>query len=172
MSAQCDSTRWNFPLLPAGPRNLSHHFGATCSPDSATGGCPPPSLSHISERTPLSNEEAPFPQVLTALFRRVLRKKHAAVNGSKLAFCLSQSRTNTALFSTNYEKFCGSTWGGIWSPHLRQVERRAARSKDMPTLVQPLCTPHGLISGQTVGCSDSKAEHLAETQGFEPWIRL
>ena len=93
MSAQCDSTRWNFPLLPAGPRNLSHHFGATCSPDSATGGCPPPSLSHISERTPLSNEEAPFPQVLTALFRRVLRKKHAVVNGSKLAFCLFQSGT-------------------------------------------------------------------------------
>ena len=86
MSAQCDSTRWNFPLLPAGPRNLSHHFGATCSPDSATGGCPPPSRCHISGRTPLGNKEAPFPQVLAALFGQVLRKKHALVNDPKQVF--------------------------------------------------------------------------------------
>jgi hypothetical protein len=108
VSAQCDSTRWNFPLLPAGPRNLSHHFRASCSPGSTTGGCPPPSRCHISGRTPLSNEEALFPQVLTALFGRVLRKKHAVVNGQKTGFCLSQSGTETVLFSMNYRQFCSS----------------------------------------------------------------
>jgi len=56
--------------------NFSHHL---CNPypGSATGGCPPPSLCHINRTPPPSNEEAPFPQGLKALFERVLRKKHA-----------------------------------------------------------------------------------------------
>ncbi|MGB8016034.1 MAG: hypothetical protein WCF80_09130, partial [Pseudolabrys sp.] len=63
-----------------------------CSPGSTTGGCPPPSRCHISGRTPLSNQEALFPQVLTALFGRVLRKKHALVNGPKTGFLLVPKR--------------------------------------------------------------------------------
>jgi hypothetical protein len=41
-----------------------------------------------------------------------------------------------------------------------------------PPLAGPLWTFRGIISGQSVGCSDSEPENLAETQGFEPWIRL
>ncbi|MFZ0983194.1 MAG: hypothetical protein WAN64_07815, partial [Pseudolabrys sp.] len=38
------------------------------------------------------NEEASFPQVLTALFGQVLRKKHALVNGPKTGFLLVPKR--------------------------------------------------------------------------------
>jgi hypothetical protein len=41
-----------------------------------------------------------------------------------------------------------------------------------PPLAGPLWTFRGIISGQSVGCCDSEPENLAETQGFEPWIRL
>ena len=109
MSAQCDSTIWNFPLLPAGPRNLLHHFGATCSPDSATGGCPPPSRCHINGRSPLSNEEAPFPQVQTALFGQVLRKKHALVNDPKQVFCAVPKRDKYGFIFNGLPLIRGST---------------------------------------------------------------
>ena len=69
------------PLAPRWPEKPFTPGGATCSPSSATGGCPPPSLCHINEWTPLSNEEPAFPQPLRALFGRVLRKKHAGSEG-------------------------------------------------------------------------------------------
>ena len=139
------------PLAPRWPEKPFTPLGASCSPDSATGGCPPPSRCHINGRTPLSNEEAPFPQVLTALFGRVLRKKHAVVIRLKRRFWLSQRETNTALISAFYGQFRGSTLGGVWSPYLRQVEYRAGRSRDMPTPVRALWTANGLISGQSMG---------------------
>src|SRR5262249_24354655 len=101
VSAQCDSTRWNFPLLRAGPRNLSHHLVQAAARTAQQGDAPLRRCCHISGRSPLSNEEAPFPQALLALFGRVLRKKHAVVNGLKRPLCLSQSRTNTYLFSVH-----------------------------------------------------------------------
>src|SRR5262245_15501942 len=64
--------------LPLAPRQPSR------SPDSATGGCPPPSLCHINRTPPPSNEEGPFPQPLEALFERVLRKKHAGCRRTKV----------------------------------------------------------------------------------------
>src|SRR6185369_432564 len=119
------------PLAPRWPEKPFTPLGASCSPDSATGGCPPPSRCHINGRTPLSNEEAPFPQVLTALFGRVLRKKHAVVIGLKRRFCLSQSNTNTALISVFYGNSVVQPGEEFWSPYLRQVEYRAGRSRDM-----------------------------------------
>ena len=139
------------PLAPRWPEKPFTPLGASCSPDSATGGRPPPSRCHIIGRTPLSNKEAPFPQALAALFGRVLRKKHAVVIGLKRRFCLSRSETNTALISAIYRKFCGSTLGRIWSPHLRQVEYRAGRSRGVPTPVRALWMANGLISGQSMG---------------------
>ena len=137
-------------MLPAGPRNLSHHLVQAAARTAQLGDAPPPSRCHINGRTPLSNEEAPFPQVLTALFGRVLRKKHAVVIGLKRRFCLSQSETNTDLISIIYRHSCGSTWRGIWSPYLRQVEFRAGRSRGMPSPVRALWTANGLISGQSM----------------------
>ena len=161
------------PLAPRWPEKPFTPLGASCSPDSATGGCPPPSLSHISERTPLSNEEAPFPQVLTALFRRVLRKKHAVVNGLKLAFCLFQSGTIRFYFQP-IRAILRLNWRGILvSTH----PPSGVTSRPIEGYAHPGPGPVDAqrINFQADGGMQSefgKPEHLAETQGFEPWIRL
>ena len=38
--------------------------------------------------------------------------------------------------------------------------------------IPPWRKRRGLISGHRYSASDSEPENLAETQGFEPWIRL